>query len=101
MEGESTESVVQGVSTKDHEIGLKYRESGSLIEKGCTERTAVTPAIQYDNSVPKTGHVCARKIAKVGIKIPKKYGKWKYSKRGSKHPHTGRTVGTPFMRKST
>ena len=43
MAGESTESVVQGVSTKDHEIGLKYRESGSLIEKGCTERTTISP----------------------------------------------------------
>jgi putative DNA primase/helicase len=43
MEGVTGVSVVQGVCTKDHEIKLdKYRESGSLIEKGCTTDTAVT-----------------------------------------------------------
>jgi putative DNA primase/helicase len=46
MEGVTGVSVVQGVCTKDHEIKLdKYRESGSLIEKGCTERTVCTEEI--------------------------------------------------------
>jgi hypothetical protein len=51
MEGESSESVVQGVSTKVNEKGLdKYTESGRLIEKGCTERTAVSPSISGELS---------------------------------------------------
>jgi hypothetical protein len=41
--GVSPVSSVQSVSTKVHEIGLdKYRESGSLIQKGRTTDTAVT-----------------------------------------------------------
>ena len=44
MAGESTQSTVQGVSTKVHEIKLdKYKESGSLIEKGCTTDSVSTP----------------------------------------------------------
>ena len=91
MEGVTGVSVVQGVSTKDHEIKLdKYRESGSLIEKGCTTDTTVT-----DDSVPTTRTVCARSIAKGLSLLPKKYGKRKNSIKSSKRPHTGRAMGTP------
>ena len=77
MEGESTESVVQGVSTKVHEIGLKkYIESGSLIEKGCTTDTAVSEEINIVGQ-PRSGtpiglvdHRINNKYAVLSIKAP-------------------------------
>jgi len=57
MEGVQSVHAVQGVCTKDHEIKLdKYRESGSLIEKGCTERTVCTEEINILERV-KSGMV--------------------------------------------
>jgi len=93
MDTESTESTVQGVSTKDHEIGLKYRESGSLIEKGCTTDSVISLAIQYAKGYPTTRYACA--IARASLLIPKKCVKGKNKRRGSKRPHAGRTLGYP------
>jgi hypothetical protein len=44
--GVSTVSTVLGYSTKVNEKGLKYRESGSLIEKGSTVDTVSTESFE-------------------------------------------------------
>jgi hypothetical protein len=89
--GESTESVVQGVCTKDHEIKLdKYRESGSLIEKGCT-----TDTIDTDDSVPMARPVCGRLLRFILFFLFPYFLGNNDSPFAIERAHTFRVVGTP------